>query len=63
MNEQQALSKSNGFVDVGGLLGFFRLEEANYLVSTGHYEFHQTGWMGYVLRRKAAFAPVWRREQ
>lgn len=51
MNEEIALSKCTGWVDINNLLGYFSFECANFLVGTGKYKFHQCCCWGYVLER------------
>jgi len=49
MTEQEALSKSTGWINHNGLIGYFSFEVANYLVGTGKYKFHQSCCWGYIL--------------
>lgn len=50
MEDKIALSKSNGWVNMDGLTGYYPFSAANYLVCTKKYEFFQVCWQGYVLK-------------
>ena len=51
MTEQEALATSTNFIDIDGLLGYFAIRAANFLVGTGKYKFHQCCCWGYVLKK------------
>jgi len=52
MTEEYALSLSTGWINMDGMIGYLPFEAANFLVGTGKWIWWQSGWMGYVVRRK-----------
>lgn len=50
-SEKHALDSRTGFVNIDGYIGHFGISAANYLVGTGKYQFEQSSWCGYILRR------------
>lgn len=52
MTEEEALSKSSGYYNVDGLIGYLPFEAANCLVGTGHYSFEACCCWGYVCRKR-----------
>ena len=49
MTEEQALSKSTGWVNTNGLIGYLPFAAANFLVGTGKYKWFQSCCWGYIL--------------
>jgi hypothetical protein len=47
---QAVLNKSTGFINYDGLYGYFGLKDANYLVGTKLFKFHQSCCWGYILQ-------------
>ena len=53
MAEDIALSKSTGFIDCGGCLGYFPYEAAKFLVGTSKYQYEAVCCWGYALKKKS----------
>jgi hypothetical protein len=52
MSEEDAIASSNKWINIDGMVGYLNFEAANFLVGTGKWEWHQSGWMGYVVRKR-----------
>ena len=52
MSEQDCLTRSSGFVNCDGLIGYLSFRDANFLVGTGKYYYHQVSCWGYVIKKK-----------